>query len=336
MKSNLMRAAVAFIITLALHAPVRADDSPHSAARDVRDPQRLLAMGRANDAIGTLQQHISSNPNDAEAWNLLCRAYLGEEQWDKAVDAGEKALALDPQSSQLHLWMGRAYGEKADHISHVNFIAAIRLARKTRSEFERAAELDPNSISAQSDLGEFLLEAPGLVGGGVDKAERVQQKLAALDPATGHWMQARIDEKTSRVVEAERAYHAAIESSARKSQYWLNLASFLKRRDRYDEMEAAIQQAVAAEDGGDGVLMEAAELLLGANRNFNAAGKWLRQYLLSSRPVESDPAFQAHYLLGSIFEKQGDRNGAATEYRNALELASAYGPAQEGLRRVSP
>ncbi|HZU21958.1 MAG TPA: hypothetical protein VE998_03940, partial [Terriglobales bacterium] len=83
-------------------------------------------------------------------------------------------------------------------------------------------------------------------------------------------------------------------------------------------------------------LMEAAELLLGANRNFNAAGKWLRQYLLSSRPVESDPAFQAHYLLGSIFEKQGDRNGAATEYRNALELASAYGPAQEGLRRVSP
>ena len=101
-------------------------------------------------------------------------------------------------------------------------------------------------------------------------------------------------------------------------------------------MEAAIQQAVAASDHGDGVLMEAAELLVRSERNFNAAGKWLREYLTAAQPVESDPAFQAHYLLGSIFEKQGDRNSAALEYRSALQLASAYTPAQEGLKRVAP
>jgi tetratricopeptide (TPR) repeat protein len=313
---------------------LRGDDLPSSVPRNVRDPERLLAMGRADDAIGTLQQRISSNESDAKAWNLLSRVYLAEEQWDKAVDAGENAVALAANSSEYHLWLGRAYGEKADHISHVNFIAAIRLARKTRGEFERAAQLEPNSVPAQSDLGEFLLEAPGIVGGSVDKAQRVQQKLAALDPATGHWLQARIAEKANRSDRAEREYHAAIDSSTDKGQYWLNLASFLRRANRLDEMEAAIQQAVAASNGADGVLMEAAELLVRTNRNFNAAGKLLRQYLNATEPVEADPAFQAHYLLGSIFEKQGDRNSAAAEYRNALQLASAYAPAQEALKRV--
>lgn len=324
---------VAAAVMLSLSA-ARADDSPRDGSRDVGDAQRLLALGRANDAIGTLQQRIHANDKDAQAWNLLSRVYLAEEQWDNAVDAGEKAAAINPQSSEFHLWLGRAYGEKADHISHVNFISAIRLARRTREEFERAATMDPSSISALSDLGEFLLEAPGLVGGGIDKAGRVQQKLAALDPATGHWLQARIDEKTNRAAEAERAYHAAIDASTRKGQYWMNLASFLRRRNRLDEMEAAIQQAVAANDHGDGVLMEAAELLVRSNRDFNSAGKWLRQYLSAEQPVESDPAFQAHFLLGSIFEKQGDRSSAATEYRSALQLASAYTPAQEGLKRV--
>ena len=332
-----MKIARTFFVAAALVLAVlvaRADDSPRNGSRDIRDPQRLLALGRANDAIGTLQQRIHANDKDAQAWNLLSRVYLAEEQWDKAVDAGEKAVAINPQSSEFHLWLGRAYGEKADHISHVNFISAIRLARRTREEFERAAAMDPSSVAALSDLGEFLMEAPGLVGGGIDKAGRVQQKLAALDPATGHWLQARIDEKTNRVVEAERAYHAAIDEGTHKGQYWLNLASFLRRRNRLDEMEAAIQQAVATNDRDDGVLMEAAELLVRSNRNFNAAGRWLQQYLRAEQSVESDPAFQAHYLLGSIFEKQGDRNSAASEYRNALQLASAYTPAQEGLKRV--
>ena len=313
---------------------LRADDRPGSVPRSVRDPERLLAMGRADDAIGTLQQRISNNQRDAQAWNLLSRVYLGEEQWDKAVDAGEKAVALAPNSSEYHLWLGRAYGEKADHISHVNFIAAIRLARRTHAEFQRAVDLQPNSVAAQSDLGEFLLEAPGIAGGSVDKAQRVQQQLAALDPPTGHWLQARLAEKANRNEQAEREYHAAIDSSSNKAPYWLNLASYLRRNNRLDEMEAAIQQAVAMSNRADSILMDAAELLVRTDRNFTTAGKFLRQYLSTTQPVEADPAFQAHYLLGSIFEKQGDRASAAAEYRNALQLASSYTPAQEGLRRL--
>src|SRR6202007_1370841 len=105
--------------------------------------------------------------SDAESHNLLCRAYFSLEEWDRGIAACESAVKLDPQNSLDHLWMGRIYGEKADR---AGFLKAAGLAKKVRSSFERAVELSPNSWEARTDLAEFYLEAPGIVGGGKDKA----------------------------------------------------------------------------------------------------------------------------------------------------------------------
>jgi Flp pilus assembly protein TadD len=58
-------------------------------------------------------------------------------------------------------------------------------------------------------------------------------------------------------------------------------------------------------------------------------------YLNSATPNEEAPAFEAHYVLGTILEKQGNREGAASEYRASLALAGDYKRAQDALRRVS-
>ena len=60
----------------------------------------------------------------------------------------------------------------------------------------------------------------------------------------------------------------------------------------------------------------------------------LHRYLASG-PVEAAPAFKAHYLLGMLLEKQGDRAGAADEYRASLSLARNFGTAQQALNRVT-
>jgi tetratricopeptide (TPR) repeat protein len=61
----------------------------------------------------------------------------------------------------------------------------------------------------------------------------------------------------------------------------------------------------------------------------------LRTYLASDTKSEDAPAFQAHYLLGSILEKQGDRQGAVEEYRAALALAREFDSARQALERLS-
>ncbi len=81
--------------------------------------------------------------------------------------------------------------------------------------------------------------------------------------------------------------------------------------------------------------MESGEVLLRSGRNFPAAVQYLRRYLALNSKVEEAPAFKAHYLLGTALEKQGDKQGAAQEYRAALSLAKKFlarpgssGPAQ--------
>src|SRR5258708_24758383 len=145
----------------------------------------LIANGRVDEALTTLRGHISQTPNDAEAHNLLCRAYFTLGDWDRGISACEKAVSLAPDNSAFHLWLGRVYGEKADHSS---WMTAAGLAKHVRVEFEAAVQLDPKSVDARSDLAEFYLEAPGIVGGGRDKAEQQANAVLPLDPAKAHWL----------------------------------------------------------------------------------------------------------------------------------------------------
>ena len=301
------------------------------AAADDSAPA-LLAAGRADDAITTLHSKINSSPNDAEAYNLLCRAYFSMGDWDHGISACEKAVALEPNNSRYHMWLGRIYGEKADGS---NFFSAASLAGKVRTEFETAVRLDPNNVDARSDLGEFYLEAPGIVGGGRDKAEAQAQVLAALDPAKADYLKGRIAEKKKDVVTAEREYRAAIEAGHGSALTWFNLALFFRHQQRWNDMEDAIQRAVSAQLDRPEIIMESGEVLLRSGRNVQAAVQYLRRYLALNSKVEEAPAFKAHYLLGTALEKQGDKQGAAQEYRAALSLARNFSRAQEALDRLN-
>jgi tetratricopeptide (TPR) repeat protein len=302
---------------------------PSLSTADSAD-SKLIAEGRVDDAIASLQRRIGSVPKDAESYNLLCRAYFTLGAWDKGVAACEKAVSLQPDNAQYHLWLGRLYGEKADH-SH--FLSAAGLAKKVHAEFETAVRLNPNSAEARTDLAEFYLEAPEIVGGGRDKAEAQAQKLATMDPVKAGWVKGRLAEKNKDLVSAENEYRRAIEASHGAALAWLNLAFFYRHTARVDAMEDAIRHASSAPMNQPEVLMECAEMLLRSKHDFPQATQLLRRYLSST--VEAAPAFKAHYLLGTALEQQGDKLAAAQEYRASLSLAKTFAPAHTALDRLN-
>ena len=303
-------------------------DSARDVARD--NIKTMLAAGSIDDAIAQLNSLLSSAPADAELSNLLCRSYYELEDWDRAESSCRKAVANDPEIARFHLWMGRVYGEKADR---TNFLAAASLAVKVRAELERSVQLNPKDLDARLDLSEFYIEAPAIMGGGEQKAREQAQAIAQLNPAREHWVYARLAEQKKDAPAAEREYRQFIELSNGDAEAWLNLALFLRRQARLDEMEQAIvrlrQTPVSKPEG----LMEASELLSRTNRNYPLALEFLRRYLAAG-PVEAAPAFKAHYLQGELLEKQGDKAGAAGEYRASLSLARNFGLAQRALSRV--
>jgi Flp pilus assembly protein TadD len=316
------RASRVFFVFLTLLASLTA-----SVADSAKD---MLAAGRIDETIAQLNSHLSAAPSDAESANLLCRAYFALEDWERAESSCRKAVTLDPGNGRFHLWQGRALGEKADR---ANPFAAAVLAVKVRGEFERAVQLNPKDVDARLDLAEFYLSAPGIVGGGEDKAREQAQFIATVDSGREHWVYARIAEKKKDATTAEREYRQYIDLSHGDAEAWLNLAIFFRNQKRYDEMEQAIVKLSQAPTTKLEVLEESSGMLYRAGRSYAFAMELLRRYLATG-PVEAAPAHKAHYLLGTLLEKQGDKEGAAREYRASLALVRNYGMAQQALNRV--
>jgi len=316
-KQTLRAVTVSFLLFLSLAA--KADS-----------PKDMLAAGRVDEAIDALNGRVAANPRDAEAIHELCRAYFQYEDWDRAESRCKRAIELQPNNSGFHRWLGRVYGQKAERAT-----LPIGLALKTRDEFHRAAALDPTDTNAGIDVAEYYLEAPGMMGGGHDKALEQAKIIGKTSPAQEHWVYARIAEKNKNYDTAEREYRQMIEASKGNAEAWLNLGFFYRNRKRYDDMEQAFVKMNQAPMPAREVLVEAANSLLHTGRAFSFAIELLRRYFAEG-PVEEAPAFKAHYLLGQLLEKQGDRAGAAAEYRAGLALARNYGPARQALKRVAP
>lgn len=301
-----------------------------AASADVSADQ-LLAEGRVDDVIASLKNRVNSDVTDAHSYNLLCRAYYSLGDWDPAISDCQKAVTLTPSSSQYHLWLGRVYGRKA---SQSGFLSAAGLAKKARDEFETAVRVDPNNVDARADLADFYINAPGVLGGGKDKAEAQAREMASLDPSQADLVRAKIAEKKNDASAAELEYHAAIQASDGNAGPWLSLAQFYARMKRFDQMQDAIQHAASARNGGF-ALMPAAEVLVRTKSDLTEAVQLLERYL-DGGTVEAYPAFRAHYLLGTLLEKQGDTQSAEQQYRAALALAQNFSPAEHALKRLDP
>jgi tetratricopeptide (TPR) repeat protein len=302
-----------------------------------RDPlaqaNRYLQDGEADKALALLgslsSAGASSGIDQALAHNLACRVHLTLEQWDTAADECDQAVHVNAANSDFHLWLARAIGQKAGHASFLN---AFSLARKTRSEFEEAVRLNPHNADALADLGEFYREAPGVIGGGIDKAQAIAAQLDKVDPASAHHLRADIANGQKDFSTAEREFKQAILSGSHPALEWTSLASFYRHQNRFDEMESAVHsaQAAAAHDRHAAVaLFDGAGVLSQANRNLALAAKMLTDYLASSDKTEEAPAFVAHLRLAHLEAQLGDAAGAARDRAAAFALAHDFKPAKD-------
>ncbi len=123
---------------------------------------------------------------DAAAAFRQGTAQLEAKRVGEAVDWLEKAVELAPANARYHLKLAAAYGAAAQEAS---VLRQAGLARKVKSELERAARLDPSLVEARVGLIRYHLRAPGIMGGDKEEAERQAEVVARLDPWKGwRWL----------------------------------------------------------------------------------------------------------------------------------------------------
>jgi tetratricopeptide (TPR) repeat protein len=296
------------------------------------EARALFASGDYSRAIEVLNQAAAAAPNDAAVQHLLARSYFESEQFDRAIAAGEKSVSLEPQNSQYHELLGRAYGEKA---GRSGWFSALSLAKKARKEFDAAVQIDERNFSAMQAMIEFDCSAPGIAGGGEDKARPEIQKLSSMDAAEGRYAAGNCRRQKKDFAAAEAEFQKALGLHPKSADLIYDIGDYYMKRDQADGLAAVLKEgerADAADPRGD--FFRAVILVLQKQKPAES-GKLLHEYIARAPKRNNYPSkAMAHYWLGRIHENQNDAASAKQEYQEALDLEPKNRFADEALKRL--
>jgi tetratricopeptide (TPR) repeat protein len=268
----------------------------------------ICLSASASDAVlkraNTLYLHTEYNASlqvlardpapDAATFSLSGKNYFMLEDYKKAVEHFEKAVALQPQSSDYMLWLGRSYGRRAETS---NWFSAGSQASKARQCFEKAVALDEHNDEALNDLFDYYLNAPGFLGGGIDKAEAIARRTEKLRPAEGHFDWAQIAEKRKQLSVAEQHYRSALALAPEDPGRIIDLARFLAKHGRIEESDALFAHAQKVAPDKPRVLFATAKAYIDTQRKPVEAQQLLRRYLASDLTPDDPPKRVAEKLL---------------------------------------
>jgi tetratricopeptide (TPR) repeat protein len=231
---------------------------------------------------------------DGAVYELMGRDYYMLGDYKKATDALEKAAAAEPQNSEIALWLGRAYGRRAETSSP---FTAPGYANKARQFFERSVQLNQTNPEALSDLFDYYLDAPGFLGGGWDKAQALIAKISAVDVAEGYSAEARLAEKRKEFSSAEEHLREAINASPQGIGRFIDLARFLAKQGRFQEADQSIERAEKIAPNSPRLIYAKADLYVQNHRNLDVAKKLLKRYMSMTLSPDDPPRSEAAKLL---------------------------------------
>lgn len=172
------------IAALCLFFPMHmASANEYSAAMKAKKYTEVAAAAHAA---------LAKDPNNANA--LIVKSKLltiqnPETQLDEAVKLAEKCVAAHPKNAECHDALGSVLGIKA---LRGGLMASIGSVGAIRDAFKKAVELDPQNMQARFHLLQYYLQAPGIVGGGIDKAQTLAADTAKVNAEGGKMMLAMI------------------------------------------------------------------------------------------------------------------------------------------------
>jgi tetratricopeptide (TPR) repeat protein len=239
----------------------------------------------------------SSQPKSPAAWALLGQCYYQDGEYKKAIEAFEKASLNEPSNSFYHNWLGRAWGRRAETS---NPLMAPVYAGRARQYFEEAVKLDPKNLEAVDDLFSYYLEAPGFLGGGVDKAAALAETIKTNDPAEYHYALAQVAIRRKQFDVAERFLSLAADLAPKQVGRLIDLAKFLAGRGKYQDSEAMFAKAQAVAPQDTRVLYARAEVYVESRRNLDIAKKLLNEYLQGPITPDHPSREEARRLLKRI------------------------------------
>jgi TolA-binding protein len=312
-------------------APSPASPAASPARTPLQAAIQLFQSGKTKEAKPAFDAILQRDPKNAEAHFYLGRIAFGAQDFDGAADHFQSAANVAPDSSTYHMWIARAYAQKA--IKAGNIKRAF-LAPTIKKEFEKAVALDPKNLDAHFDLSRFYVLAPGIMGGSVDKAKAQAEEVRKLDPLQGHQCYAMIYEQTKQPELAEKEYAAALRESPDDRKTTFMVGQYYQNHGKFDEAFEIFEKRAKLDPPDAGALYQIGKTALLSGKRLDRGEECLRRYL-KGQPGEGEPPLPwAHFRLGQLLEKKGDKPGARAEYAETLRLQPDHEEAKKSLAKL--
>ena len=278
----------------------------HGVGADSRRAEELYQRTQYRSALDLL---LPLSPKDVATYALIGRAYYMEGQYKSSTTYLEKAVAEDSLHSSYHDWLGKAYGRRAEQSC---LLTALAYARNTHESFEKAVVLDAGNPEALGDLFEYYLEAPGIAGGGMDKAEDVAARIRRQDEIEGHYVLARIAENRRDVETAEREYRTAMQLAPRDIRRVIDLAALFAKQGHYQESENLFDLAREIAPDSPKLFVARAASYIQTGRNLVEASALLQRYSGSPHTHDAPPSSEVERLLKASGKRDVSASGASS------------------------
>ena len=175
-------------------------------------PRGDLDAGRYLKALADAEDVLKREPRSALAWAAKSQALAAMLRMAEALDAAERALALQPDLADALMARGLA---RAGSAVQARNLSSITNAAGSLEDLRSAVKADPTLLTAWVSLGVGYELLPGILGGSSRKAMDCAQSLKRVSPARGEMLQGTVLSMGGRWQEAEASFHRALAAGPR-------------------------------------------------------------------------------------------------------------------------
>ncbi len=302
-----------------------------SGALAADDYTPLLKAKKFADAERAASSRLAKEPANADALYARSKAILelNDGRTEDAVRGGEACVAAQPADSRCHLALGNALGVKA---MHGGILSAMGYIGKIRGALIKAVELNPANLEARFSLLQFYLQAPGMVGGGKDKALALVGQTASISPDAARLMTAIMERNSGNPAKAEAAALAVrvapLDDLAEEQLGLLySLGAGYVKDKKMADAERIFKTMQQRFPDSEQTLFGGARLLQEQGKHREAIGA-LEQTLLKW------PKPHLHYRIGQSWQALGEKGKAASAYEKALSFKTGLNQDQRADAEV--
>ena len=270
-----------------------------------------------------------ATPSDVTPVLYLGKVALQQNDADESIRQFERCVAIDEHNAECHAWLGNALGLTARRTSKFKLLF---LAKRTKQEFDRSIQLDPTNLDGRFGELEYYLNAPGFLGGSIDKAREQAAEIEKHNKWRGALASAAIADHEKDTKASEIAYDRAVAAAPDSVAGYNGLVNLYIRAGRWTDAFATLDRIAVHVPTEHNLPLGRARVAVLSGEQLQRAEEGLTRWIANPPSTASiNNKAVARLRLGQIYERTSRKDLARQEYQQALTLNPSQDEARKSL-----